>query len=71
MTKVTWHTARRRDPIYAKRRDRWVEAIIVGLGRTTCRVKFVDNSNSTVRKYEELASRSLAKNGSDRPRDDE
>jgi hypothetical protein len=69
MTRVTWHTAIINGPIYAIRRGHWRAAIIVGRGRNICRIKFADTGNCATRRYEELAGRCVAKNGTDRPTD--
>ena len=69
MTRITWHTAKLHDPVWALRRGHWKEAIIVGRGRELCRIEFLDNGNRSSRRYEELAGRSPSKNPSDKPAD--
>jgi hypothetical protein len=67
MTKVTWHNVLLGGAVWSLRRDQWQPAIVIGRGRTACRIKFIDTGNCTRRPYEELAGRCIAKHGSDRP----
>jgi hypothetical protein len=67
MTRITWHTVLLGAPVWAVRRGHWQAAIVIGRGRAGCRVKFTDTGNCAQRRYEALAGRCPAKNGSDRP----
>jgi hypothetical protein len=67
MTRITWHNVLLGAPVWAVRRGHWQPAMVIGRGRAGCRVKFTDTGNCAQRRYEELAGRCVAKNGSDRP----
>jgi hypothetical protein len=69
MTRVTWHTAKLADPVWAIRRGHWQAAQITMRGRSAVRVRFSDTGNCAQRRYEEIFGRSIAKNGADCPAD--
>jgi hypothetical protein len=70
MTRITWHNVLLGASIWAVRRGHWQPAIVISRGRAGCRVKFTGTGNCAQRRYEELAGRCAAKNGSDRPIDE-
>jgi hypothetical protein len=65
--RITWHNAMLDGPVWAIRRGYWQEATIIGRGRKTARVRFLDTGNCATRAYSELAGRCPAKAGNDRP----
>lgn len=69
MTRITWHNVLLGSPVWAIRRGHWQPAVVVSRGRHVCRVRFIDTGNCAQRRYEELAGRSPAKNGADKPAD--
>ena len=46
MTKVTWHNVLLGGAVWSLRRGHWQPAVVIGRGRATCRVKFIDTGNS-------------------------
>ena len=50
MTKVTWHNALLGGAVWSLRRGHWQPAIVIGRGRATCRIKFIDTGNCARRR---------------------
>jgi hypothetical protein len=67
ITKVTWHNVLLGGAVWSLRRGQWQPATVIGRGRATCRIRFIDTGNCARRRYEELAGRCITKHGSDRP----